>query len=78
MLVYANKFVLEPKNGAEQIIQLVARWVGQHAKQYIDTERLAEGIRELRLCPFITCNGISRKESNLSLCFWRSTQSQRR
>jgi len=49
MLVYANSFVFEPKNGAEQIIQLVAKWVGQRAKQHVDAERLAVGIRELRL-----------------------------
>jgi hypothetical protein len=49
MLVYANKFVFEPKNGTEQIIQLVAKWVGQRARQRVDAERLAEGIRELRL-----------------------------
>lgn len=49
MLVYANKFVFEPENGAEQIIQLAAKWVGQRARQRVDAERLAEGIRELRL-----------------------------
>lgn len=49
MLVYANNFVFEPKNGPEQIIHLVAKWVGQRAKGYVDSTRLAEGIRELRL-----------------------------
>lgn len=49
MLVYANRFVFEPEDGPEQIIQLVAKWVGQRAKSYVDPARLAEGIRELRL-----------------------------
>ncbi|MBB5017503.1 hypothetical protein HNQ59_000772 [Chitinivorax tropicus] len=49
MLVYANNFSFEPKNGTEQIIQLVAKWVGQRAKQHVNAKRLAEGIRELRL-----------------------------
>lgn len=49
MLVYANKFNFEPTNGTGQIIQLIANWVGQRAKQRVDAERVAEGIRELRL-----------------------------
>lgn len=49
MLVYANRFVFEPTNGPEQIIQLVANWVGQRANSYVDAAKLAEGVRELRL-----------------------------
>lgn len=49
MLVYVNNFLFEPEQGPDQIIQLVARWVGQRAKSYIDAARLAEGIRELKL-----------------------------
>lgn len=49
MLVYANSFLFEPESGPEQIIHLVAKWVGQRAKSYVDGGRLADGIRELKL-----------------------------
>jgi len=49
MLVYANSFLFEPAQGPDQIIQLIAKWVGQRAKSYVDANRLAEGIRELKL-----------------------------
>lgn len=49
MLVYVNNFLFEPAQGPDQIVQLVAKWVGQRAKSYVDTARLAEGIRELKL-----------------------------
>jgi hypothetical protein len=49
MIVYANRFTLEPDKGPIQIIQLIARWLGQHAEAFVDSERLAEGIRDLRL-----------------------------
>lgn len=49
MLIYANSFLFEPAGGPAEIIQLVARWVGQRAKSFVDGDRLAAGIRELRL-----------------------------
>ena len=49
MLIYANKFVFEPDDGPQQIIGLVANWIGQRAKQRVDPIRLGEGIRDLRL-----------------------------
>lgn len=49
MLVYANNFEFEPKEGPDQIIKLAAKWIGQRSKQHIDAQRLAEGIVELRL-----------------------------
>ncbi|WP_175846320.1 hypothetical protein [Burkholderia arboris] len=49
MLVYANSFVFEPDNNPGQIIRLIAKWVGAKSGHYIDANRLAEGIRELRL-----------------------------
>jgi len=49
MLVYVNSFLFKPAQGPDQIIQLVAKWVGQRAKSYVDAARLAEGIRELKL-----------------------------
>ena len=48
MLVYVNNFLFEPAQGPDQIVHLVAKWVGQRAKSYVDTARLAEGIRELK------------------------------
>lgn len=49
MLVYVNSFLFEPEHGPDQIIQFVARWVGRRAKSAVDAQRLAVGIRELRL-----------------------------
>ncbi|AWI74298.1 hypothetical protein CEW83_02910 [Parazoarcus communis] len=49
MLVYVNNFLFEPAQGPEQIVQLIAKWVGRRAKSYVDAGRLAEGIRELKL-----------------------------
>lgn len=49
MLVYVNRFLFEPAHGPDQIVQLIAKWVGQRAKSYVDAGRLAEGIRELKL-----------------------------
>jgi len=49
MLVYATSFLFEPDNGPDQVIRLVAQWVGQRAKSAVDAGRLAEGIRELKL-----------------------------
>lgn len=49
MLVYANNFVFEPAQGPDQIIQLMAKWVGHRARSHVDASRLAEGIRELKL-----------------------------
>ena len=45
MLVYVNSFLFEPAQGRDQIIQLVAKWVGPRAKSYVDAARLAGGIR---------------------------------
>ncbi|ENA1252645.1 hypothetical protein FG879_11040 [Pseudomonas sp. 4B] len=49
MLVYVNNFLFEPEGGSDQIVQLIAKWVGLRARSYVDPQRLAEGIRELRL-----------------------------
>lgn len=49
MIVYANCLTLEPDKGATQVIQLIAKWLGQHSETFVDAERLAEGIRDLRL-----------------------------
>ena len=49
MLVYVNRFIFEPVQGTDQIIQLIAKWVSQRARSYVDPGRLALGIRELKL-----------------------------
>lgn len=49
MLVYVNSFLFEPKHGPDQIIEFLARWVGRRSKSSVDAQRLATGIRELRL-----------------------------
>lgn len=49
MLVYANHFSFEVNDGPHQAFQLIAKWVGQRAKAYVDPERLSAGIRELHL-----------------------------
>jgi len=50
-LVYANKFLLNPDKGPDQIIRIFAEWVdhklGRHT--YIDRQKLAGGINELKL-----------------------------
>lgn len=43
MLIYANRFLFIPQEGPEEIIRLVAKWVGQGAGCYVDPVRLAEG-----------------------------------
>lgn len=49
MLIYVNSFLFELEHGPNQIIQLVAQWVGQRSRSYVDAQRLAAGIRELKL-----------------------------
>lgn len=49
MLIYVNSFLFEPEQGADRVVQLIARWVGKRAKSYVDADRLAKGIRELKL-----------------------------
>lgn len=49
MLVYVNNFLFEPEQDSDQVVQTVARWVGQRSNSYVDAMRLAEGIRELKL-----------------------------
>lgn len=49
MLIYANSFLFKPEGGPAEIIQLVAKWAGQRARSFVDSDRLAAGIRELKL-----------------------------
>ena len=49
MLIYANTLYLEPAGGPGDVIRLVAKWVGQRTRGFVDEGRLAAGIRELKL-----------------------------
>ena len=49
MLIYANSFWFEPVGGPSDIIQQIAKWVGQKSRGHVDGGRLAKGIRELKL-----------------------------
>jgi len=48
MLVYANRFLLEPPGGAEQIIRIYSKWINHQVNASVNPLRLAEGISELR------------------------------
>ncbi len=49
MLIYANSFIFEPGGGPAEIIRLIAKWAGEPTRQFVDGDRLAAGIRELKL-----------------------------
>lgn len=48
MLVYANSLVLDPADGPNSVIEQIAAWVGKQRKYFVDPDRLANGIRELK------------------------------
>lgn len=45
MLIYCSSFQLEPIGGPRQIIDLIARWIGQKSKSYVDPVDLAMGMQ---------------------------------
>lgn len=49
MLIYANRLMLEPEDGPMAVVRQLAKWISQRSQGYIDNDRLAEGIRELRI-----------------------------
>ncbi len=49
MLIYVNNLLLNPEHSPDQIIQLIAKWMGRRARSFVDPLRLAEGIHELKL-----------------------------
>ena len=49
MLVYSSSFVLEPTNGFQKIIELIARWMGKPSGSFISTKELMQGIARKRL-----------------------------
>ncbi len=46
MLVYSSRFQLEPKNGAQQIVECVARWIGKRTGCYVGGLQLIAGLRQ--------------------------------
>jgi len=49
VLVYSSSFVLEPTNGPQKIIELIARWMGKPSSSFIPTKELMQGIARKRL-----------------------------
>lgn len=78
MLIYVNNLHLNPDNGPDQIIQLVAQWVDKRVKRknYIDAQRLAKGIREFRLKDgsTLTSRATLIDENSRTYPFWFSAQ----
>lgn len=76
MLVYVNNFLFEPTQGPDQVIQIIAKWVGQRAKSYVDAGRLAEGIRELKLRDgsILTSRATLSEEKGRLYPFWFCAQ----
>jgi regulator of replication initiation timing len=48
MLVYANRFRLEPDDQPGKVIRTIATWMGKSQGTFVDPELLAQGIREYR------------------------------
>lgn len=43
MLVYSSRFHLEPKDGPQQIVECVARWMGKRTGGYVEGRQLVAG-----------------------------------
>jgi len=56
MLVYANSLKLEPEDGIEQIVKIVAKWVGKVSGpgSYVEPKKLLQGIKEFKLKDGVT------------------------
>lgn len=46
MLVYSSRFHLEPKDGPQQIVECVARWMGTRTGSYVEGRQLLAGLRQ--------------------------------
>ncbi|WP_457389275.1 hypothetical protein [Roseateles sp. P5_E1] len=49
MLVYSSSFMLAPTGGPQQVIDLIARWMGKRSGGFIAANELAQGIARKRL-----------------------------
>ena len=69
MLVYANSLKLEPEDGIEQIVKLVATWVGKVSGpgSFVEPQKLIQGIKEFKLKDGITLTArstLNRPDTN--------------
>lgn len=69
MLIYANKLAFDANGGTHKIIEQIAKWVGSKSRGYIAPDRLAEGIRELRLKDGSALSSISAFNDNEPFLF---------
>lgn len=76
MLIYVNSFLFEPTGGPADIIQLIAKWTGQRARNFVNSDRLAAGIRELKLSDgsTLTSKATSNFSENLTYPYLFSAQ----
>jgi len=49
MLVYSSYLVLGPAGGVQQVIDSIAKWMGQRSKGFVDPAALARGLPKKRL-----------------------------
>lgn len=49
MLVYSSSFMLNPKDGPQQIVELIVRWMRKRAGGGITARELAQGVKRKRL-----------------------------
>lgn len=49
MLVYSSNFFLEPTDGPQKIVELIARWMGKPSASFIPVKDLMQGISRKRL-----------------------------
>ena len=76
MLVYVNNFVFDPDQGSDQLVGLVAKWVGKRTNSYVDPTRLANGIRELIMKDgsTLTSRATRSNEKERTYPFWFCAQ----
>jgi len=46
MLIYSNRFQLEPKDGPTQIVDCIARWMGKRTGGFVEGKQLIGGLRQ--------------------------------
>lgn len=69
MLIYVNNLLLNPEHSPDQIIQLIAKWMGRRAGSFVDPLRLAEGIHELKFKDGITIRSRTTPRENNSQAY---------
>ena len=65
MLVYSSRFHLEPKDGPQQIVECIARWMGKRTGGYVEGRQLVAGLRQrLRDGSMVVSRATYAQESN--------------